>query len=216
MLVEEGGRQGCRFGGKIFNTSYAVALYEFRDQLREYGVETRMHRNNGMSIWQGPSDVKNDTVPVVDVTFVDDEAIVIMASVPATLNKYVDLALKMLIQTFEKYNILINWKRGKTEAMFAYRGKKAKAFKDRLHTENGQFYNIPMDTGAGKLVVVSQYKHLGGIIDISGSLVPEARRRVRSAMTSFAPLSIKMVEHVHWKPTKYFERHVHESVAKDC
>ena len=49
-----------------------------------------------------------------------------------------------------------------------------------------------MDTGGGKLAGVSQYKYLRGIIDISGSLVPEARRRARSAMTSFAPLSIKM------------------------
>jgi hypothetical protein len=86
MIVEKGGRQGCRFGGKIFNTCYGVALYEFRDLLRVHGVETRIRWDSNMSIWQAPGQSTSDSVPFVDVTLVDDEAIIITASVPATLN----------------------------------------------------------------------------------------------------------------------------------
>ena len=35
IIARKGGRQGCRYGGKIFNTVYDAALIEIREQMRK-------------------------------------------------------------------------------------------------------------------------------------------------------------------------------------
>ena len=130
---------------------------------------------------------------VFDVTFVDDEAIVITAAVPETLANKFRCAVQLLIEAFDRYGMCINWKPGKTEAMIAYRGKRAKVEKDRLFL-SGETCNFSIYPGATtdvRINVVPQYKHLGSIIAASRSLVPEARQRVRSAMNAFAPIATK-------------------------
>jgi len=76
-----GSRQGCRFGGLVFNLLYAEALRDVRRQCRKKGLCTpfrfpkqcppwRVHSTDGV-IW--------DDYELLDVTFVDDEAICIMS-----------------------------------------------------------------------------------------------------------------------------------------
>ena len=74
------------------------------------------------------------TVIVFDVTFVDDEAIATFASVPKSLSKKFRRAVQLLIETFDFYGMKINWKPNKTEALVAYRGKKAREEKLFLST----------------------------------------------------------------------------------
>ena len=89
----------------------------------------------------------------------------------------------------------INWKPGKTEIVVVHRGEKAKAEKLKCVQPNGKrMYKVTVDGKDGvkeqvPINVVSQYKHLGTIIDETGSLVPEARQRVKAAMQSFAHLA---------------------------
>jgi hypothetical protein len=95
------------------------------------------------------------------------------------------------VETFDKYGLTINWKPGKTEALIAYRGKRAIGQKDKLVQADGT-QAFAAKTSDGKNVsinVVPQYKHLGTIIDVSRTLVPEAHQRVKSAMNSFVPLA---------------------------
>ena len=61
---------------------------------------------------------------ILDVTFVYDEAIAIVATVPATLTANLTIAVRELRKTFSKYGLLINWKPGKTEAIIAWRGRR--------------------------------------------------------------------------------------------
>lgn len=44
--------------------------------------------------------------------------------------------------------------------------------------------------------VVSQYKHLGCIVEESGNLVPEARNREKSALTAFAPIAKRILHSI--------------------
>ena len=131
---------------------------------------------------------------VFDVTFVDDEAIVVTASVPATLARKLRRAVQILIETFEHYGMSINWKPGKTEAIIIYRGKDAKAEKSGLATSEttGHLSIFPGSDNDAQANVVPQYKHLGSVITASGSLVPEARQRMQSAMNAFAPLAMEI------------------------
>ena len=87
----------------------------------------------------------------------------------------------------------INRKPWKTEAIILYRGEDVKTEKSRLATTEttGHFSIFPGFDNDVQVDVVPKYKHLGSIITVSGSLVPETRQRMQSAMNALAPLAMK-------------------------
>ena len=100
---------------------------------------------------------------VFDITFVDDEAAVITASVPAHLLSNLQLLVNALIERFAFYGMEINWKPGKTEVILVLRGRNAAQEKSRVKSENAKcFLEVPVSTDGSTLEVhvVSEYKHL--------------------------------------------------------
>ena len=94
----------------------------------------------------------------------------------------------------------VNWKPGKTEAIVVYRGKGQKVQKECVaQDDETKALDIPIEPECVKyrnncndnthLCVVNLYKHLGSIIECTGSLIPEARSRAKSALTAFVPLA---------------------------
>ena len=77
IIVMVGGRRGCVFGSMVFNTPCALALMALNDELMNRGVEMRIHDGN---ITNETSDSSCEEVHhVLDVTFVDDECIMLAA-----------------------------------------------------------------------------------------------------------------------------------------
>eukprot|EP00973_Karenia_brevis_P014950 2039661-Karenia_brevis.AAC.1 len=60
--------------------------------------------------------------PVVEVTFVDDECIMLCASTPRLLQKAAAMLLEAVVETFTLFALEINWSKGKSEAMVKFRG----------------------------------------------------------------------------------------------
>ena len=61
--------------------------------------------------------------------------------------------------------------------------------------DESRSYPLPASVSSSsttRLVVVDRYKHLGSYIDITGSLVPDARHRAKSAMTAYALIAISI------------------------
>jgi len=206
--VKKGGRQGCRFGGVIFNMAYSRALKKFLAEATAKGIPVRLKVKMGAPPGTLNGEEDEDAI-VFDITFVDDEAVILTAAVPKTLIKKLEEAIKILVRVFGYYGMRINWKPGKTEVMVALRGRGARNLKSQMAESEGikkltiqldasdRKYSRPDDPDHIDLNVVDRYKHLGTIIDISGSYVPEARSRVRSAMSSFGHLATRVLGNKH-------------------
>ena len=199
LVTQKGGRQGCRFGGKLFNLAYAKALKEVVSEIQKDGIAITLKLASGCAPWAALEPEPTDaSVPIVEVTFVDDEAILLTARSPAVLDKHLARVLDALCRVFRKYNMHINWNKGKTEALIVYRGKFAKKHKTTLWDDgkggmsDHRSFPLPPSVKGKRLHIVDQYKHLGSIVAASGSLVPEARHRARSAMSSFTLLAGKV------------------------
>jgi hypothetical protein len=203
IVAKKGGRQGCRFGGKCFNFNYAVALLEVRTKLLERNIAIRIVASSTSTEGINSSEVPrltlspiDDATAVIDITFVDDEAIAICAAVPGTLCKHVNFAIETIVATFAKFNFTVNFSKGKTELMVKFRGKNAKSCKESL-TQGSEFLwsltdDARLRSGAEALHVVDKYKHLGSIVEVDGSLMLEATSRVGRAMNAFAPIAGKI------------------------
>jgi len=191
VLAKTGGRQGCKLGGLIFNSSYSVALNMLHAEFRKNGLCLRLQVPNAAFWADGASDetVRTD---VIDATFVDDECIVLMARTPALLDKSIEIVLGCLTKIFKLLHMLINWKPGKTEALLKYRGANARKHLENWRGPDGKL-SIPVpDRPDDKLHIVHGYKHLGGYQNIDGDLCKDARHKAETAMAAYTPISVKV------------------------
>ena len=200
MVVNRGGRQGCRFGGDVFSLGYAVALGKVSEKLKAEGIALSLKFSNSSPLFcSDPVSNASDVVDVVvvDVTFIDDEAIIVTAKSPDILDAHIAKVVEIVYCVFRDHFMTVNFKKGKTEAMMMYRGKNAAACKRKLADSadgEGNFHkNISFVYSADivniKLCIVDQYKHLGSTVAKDGGLVPEARMRATSAMCAYAPIA---------------------------
>ena len=101
--------------------SYALALGDVKEQLLSHGIVLRVRFSMDRTPWAHPDDFAGDSEAssdrdLLDVTFVDDEAIFIHSSYPSTSAKHFELVICVLRETLPRYNMEINWSKGKTEA----------------------------------------------------------------------------------------------------
>ena len=201
LVTRKGSRQGCRFGGTVFNLLYAKALKRYQAALLEENIPARLRYTQGAPCVTRTEETAPDGDAIVlDVTFVDDEAVIVTASVPITLSNHFRRAVQLLVETFERYGMVVNFKPGKTEVIAVFRGTGAVAQRAAIvHDDSSRTLRVRrVDARTGRedldiiVNVVDQYKHLGSIIDSSNNLVPEARRRASAAMNSFGPMSMRV------------------------
>ena len=200
LVVEKGGRQGCCFGGKIFNFAYAKALSEVRAKLEEKGITMHVHFVSGAPPF-GAHRVTDSSAPIVDIVFVDDAAAFVFAASPITLTRHIRTTVSVFYDVFCGYLMALNFQKGKTEAMVKYRGKGARDAKENLRKSvRADGANVlPVELAHGgstcntELVITDVYKHLGSLVSVDGLLAPEAHARVHAAMSSYAPLSMALL-----------------------
>jgi hypothetical protein len=192
VVTKVGARQGCRSGPCIFNAGYAVALGVLHAGMVEAGICIRLKHPSQM-FWMG-ADPLDESVHLIDVTFVDDEAVILMASSAGQLNTAISALLKLITVTFANLDFKINWDKGKTECSVVLRGKGATGLMSKWHHDDGTWHIlVPSDDGSmGKLFIVSSYKHLGTIVATDESDVLDAKHKASSAMSAYVPISVKI------------------------
>ena len=119
VVTSTGGRQGCKLGGVIFNCIYERVLSKVLDRMHDAKVVLKLRCSINRSFWESPCESDSaEEVSVVDVTFVDDEAAMIMAESPRALDVAIDSVLEAFVEVFHAFGLIINWSKGKSEALF--------------------------------------------------------------------------------------------------
>ena len=126
-----------------------------------------------------------------EVTYVDDEASFVAATSARTLVASIPVFMKCLCEAFDYFGFHINWGPGKTECFLSLRGKHS-ADERRKVAAAGNCIHLPLISDVPGLRVVSVYKHLGSILEDSGSAAPDVPHRVSSAMAAYVPLARKV------------------------
>jgi len=199
IVAKTGGRQGCKLGGIIFNSVYNEALNEVTDLLLKEQIVHSVTKPGHLPFWCS-DDRPSGREDVLDATFVDDHAMVLMASNARQLDRAIDIALSHLVNVFAKYLLVINWAPGKSEAMLKYRGHDSTScYKNRIHNAKASI-KLPSACGTQRLMIVAKYQHVGSVTTMCGSQIPDANLRASSAMGAYAPLSCKIFGSQHIAP----------------
>ena len=163
IVTNTGGRQGCKLGALLFNLVYSIALRRVRDTLVSAGIIVHLRAQNPC-FWTGSSSEVSfapalGTLPLVEITYDDDEAVTLSASSPAALRRACTTLISTLTAVFRSLGLVVNWKPGKTEAFMVFRGKNAGNERRKLVNEEHCKISLPADAGANSLRIVRQYVH---------------------------------------------------------
>ena len=176
-----GGRQGCKLGALLFNMIYSVALRRVSRELLVAGVVLHLPRRDGAPwrpacssapSWSSRAAVNDDLLLVVELTYVDDEALMLAAKSPAALMLAQELLLRHLCAVFRMMGFVINWKAGKSECFLIFRGKRAAEHTEKYRPGRSHV-PLPENAGADKLRAVDVYKYLGSQVASDNNIVPD-------------------------------------------
>ena len=189
-----GGRQGCKLGALLFNMIYSVALRRVARSLIGEGIALHVP-TAGMALW-GPrpnsqpswTPVHSSDIPLVELTYVDDEALLLSARSPAALLSAQASLLSHVCTVFRSMGFVINWKAGKSECFLIFRGKRAAEHRRRFPPDHSSL-PLPSICGSEHLRVVDQYKYLGSKVTCDNSVIPDAAYRVQRTMLTYGPLA---------------------------
>ena len=123
---------------------------------------------------------------ILDVTFVDDECIMLAADDPESLASAIDCCTLVLSTTFELLKLEVKWRPRKT----------GRDIVEKWRCDDGSL-SIPVPQSDMRINVVDRYRHLGTIVMANGNDVPSARRRAKSAKEACGPLPLRIFGLVH-------------------
>ena len=193
VVTTKGGRQGCKLGGVIFAIIFGQVMANVRARLSADGILLKTSFCEDSPFWN-PSACPGDLIDheVGEATFVDDTAIALVASSPKVLMKYIETLLVILIEEYSRVGLLINFGKGKTEALLRLRGKNATKYLDSLRHEGSLSFELPKPYENHRLRIVESYKHLGSYLSISDSLMHDAQHRCSAALSAYVPIAQKI------------------------
>ena len=115
----------------------------------------------------------------------------VTAGTPAALTKAVTELLEVVTEIFLDFGLSLNWKRGKSEMMLQFIGKRAVRQMERLRQLDGTLaFPLPERCAGNVLHIVDSYKHLGGFVSSDGTGLLDARYRADTARTASVSLCV--------------------------
>ena len=195
-----GSRQGCRFGGLVFNVIYEKTLGSIRKRAKEAGLIMQMWCDRSKAVWLACNEGEGLATDVGETTYVDDQVNLLQAGTPRELLRQLRLLTTIVLEECTSHGLKLNLKKGKTEAMVHLRGKAAK--QTMFTGAVGDERSVAIEGHEGKRVlVVNEYKHLGSPLCSDHGMQAWANARVKSARVAYVPLARKAFGWRTWKRT---------------
>ena len=113
-----GGRQGCKLSCLVFCAVYEQALQEVRRSLRDEQVACTLRLEESQAFWAEPSAAAVDVQERAEATYVDDEALAVVA----TTAKRLRVAMQTVVATFGAVSRASAWRSTGSEASRSFYG----------------------------------------------------------------------------------------------
>ncbi|CAE7190193.1 unnamed protein product, partial [Symbiodinium necroappetens] len=188
--VRAGTRPGDNLADMIFSFLFAELLKNLRSRFASEGLSSSLPWDDKW-LCAGPEIVSADTagpdsVRPVDVTWMDDLALLVEDPRPSVLLDKITRVATATLDECMKATLVPNLAAGKTECVAAFYGPGSK--KVATETFRGSDPSLPLQSDIwpdARLRLVSTYKHVGGLIQAGGGTSKEVRSRIGAAWAAF-------------------------------
>ena len=159
VATQRGSNAGMPLADLIFSLAMSRILSTFYNTIKKEGLTSVVPGQNNL--------------PVIEVSFVDDVAIPVVSTACNIVQKTASTAA-IAYKIFLMYGLKLNFAKGKSEAIIAFRGYRCK----QLHTDLIASGNsTPLPGCPCKLSFVQCYKHMGTQTPCSANMAAEVTTR---------------------------------------
>ena len=184
--VESGTRPGDSLADIVFSFLFASVLKKVRAAMITAGYHVWLPWSDSWHRTLNPEGVPDQQLAPIDVSWMDDLALMLSAATPEALVEAVKGASSALIDECLQALLHPNLAPGKSEAILALVGKNSRKIRAELFRSSDPSLALSSRLWPhARLRLVPRYKHLGGILHCSGSLVPELKTRCALAWQAF-------------------------------
>ena len=185
--TQRGTRPGDPIADVLFNFVMSKVLEAFHLQLGNGEVAQWLGHGRPVPHFQAPAPMPSEGY--LDVTFVDDCAIMIHAATNDKFATIVQQVVPAFTQAAFARGLEVNFSSGKTELLWNVYGRGAKAWKLRLHLDQQCLRWQDADQSAWSIRVCHEYKHLGTWVQSKHRHAREVSARIASAKQQFGRLA---------------------------
>ena len=199
IALSGGTLAGNALGDLVFTAAMTVLLTDLRGELRQAGLAGTYQVERDLLTGR-PLDGINLEAETVDVSYVDDTFIPVIAPAPMLIEK-VAATMTITNDVFTRHGFAMNLATGKTEAVIAAHGRGADALKRRIAHELCNRIAFDGINGESKvLTCVSAYKHLGSKKGSTESMAAEVRENARPSQVWSATFGQRFSPATSYRP----------------
>ena len=171
---DSGSMAGTALADLVFAVAMSKVLKSFHDRLSDAGLAPSVPCRNPGEVFGGDAPTCLHC-PVVEVSFVDDVAVPVLAPA-ASLTSSVASVASIACEVFAAYGLKLNFQPGKSEAMFFWGGVGAERSRRVFSIDNECSIRVE-GRAAFALPVCRSYKHLGTRCSFATNLAVEVSAR---------------------------------------
>ena len=188
-LVETtmGTRPGDSWADVTFNVLFSAVLSEVLEELRPLGATISVP-NCCEKILQSLEDGEK-AEEVLHSTWADDLAVMLAVESPAQAERISSLAAQSLLSSLAKRGMEASIGAAKTAILMCLRGQGAIQAKRRIFCKSDPIVPVILEHKTVQIPIVTQYKHLGGILNAKSTLMDEVHARIGKAKSGFGRIA---------------------------
>eukprot|EP00438_Fugacium_kawagutii_P010157 Skav235745 [mRNA] locus=scaffold1612:161426:167122:- [translate_table: standard] len=183
IQTTRGSRPGDCFADVIFSFVLTRLLGALQALFAEHDLLEYIPDVPDGPFWQGAQ----GQVPCIGPVWMDDICLVFSGSDADSLLQKVQTGVSLFLDCCRGFAFTPNMDKGKTEVLFALRGRGARRVQRILFTtEPSHRLHVVCENGVEAVHVVGAYQHLGGQAHHAGKSTQEARKRLSIAHCAFS------------------------------
>ena len=195
-----GSRPGDSFADVVFGFLWAKVLHKLEQAMAEAGILSSLPKPDLPGLHPTRFDGQ---VNLLGPTWCDDLCICLQAKTPCKLESDAMLAMSLTLDLCRQHGMTPNLKAGKTEVMLSFRGPGSTGLRRKYYgAERGRKLQALGEHCSYEVHVTGEYRHLGGLLHVSGDLKKEVRRRLAQAHSSLGQHRRILYQNAHINLTK--------------
>ena len=135
VRTEIGSRPGDSFADVVFGLLWAKLLQKLEKSLTAQGILEQIPDIEFPDPYQSHIQEEVSMIPLLGPTWMDDLSVLVTATTNAELIRKTQIAISQLIDSCLEFQIEPNFRKGKTEVMFTFKGPQSRDFRRKYYSE---------------------------------------------------------------------------------
>lgn len=189
-----GTRPGDSWADITFNVLFADVIRETQQELKKLGLALTTRKEVARNLEPNVGSDETEGEVSCHATWADDLALLLPLSSPEKAVQQTGLAAQALLTQLSRFGMKASYGTAKTAVLLFIRGLNAVTVRRKVFSTKAPHIPVVLESETVLLPIVTQYKHLGGLVSAKANMKLEIAARIGKANAAFARISRKVLK----------------------